>query len=437
MVIINFWNIRGASLDYPLAEIGIVYGWVRILVSITVIRCDMIEMASCTMHNRGELVMANPLLELKTLGQSVWYDNVDRAQLVSGQFKRMLEEDGVVGVTANPTIFEKSISSGHAYDDQISQLINEGKSTSDIYEAVVIQDIRTVADLLRPIYDNTVGQDGYVSLEVSPDLALDTEGTIAEARRLWQMVDRPNLMIKIPATPEGIPAIYETLRSGINVNVTLIFSIEVYRQVADAYQRALEDRKAQGKDIRALASVASFFVSRVDTLVDKLLDIKIKASNDPTEQQKLKSLQGKAAIANARLVFQDFKQIFSTSRFETLRRAGAHVQRPLWASTSTKNPAYRDILYAEELIGPNTVDTMPLDTINNFRDHGCTRCSIDEDLEGAKQTLDELEKLGIHYNQVTQQLLDEGVQKFADSFHQLFAGIESKKNAIKERQTAH
>jgi transaldolase len=381
--------------------------------------------------------MPNPLLQLKTLGQSVWYDNVDRAQLVSGQFKRMLDEDAVVGVTANPTIFEKSISGGHAYDEQILQLIRAGKSTSDIYEAVVLQDIRTVADLLRPTYDHTYAQDGYVSLEVSPDLAPDTAGTIAEARRFWQLVDRPNLMIKIPATPEGIPAVYETLRSGINVNITLIFSIESYRQVADAYQRALEDRQARGQDIRTLASVASFFVSRVDTLVDKVLDAKIKANNDPAEQPKLKSLQGKAAIANARLVYQDFKQIFSTSRFETLRQAGAQVQRPLWASTSTKNPAYRDILYAEELIGPNTVDTMPLETINNFRDHGHTRCTIDEDLAGAQQTLDELEKLGIHYDQVTQQLLDEGVQKFADSFHQLFAGIESKKHAIKERQTAH
>ena len=381
--------------------------------------------------------MPNPLLELKTLGQSVWYDNVDRAQLISGQFKHMLDEDGIVGVTANPTIFEKSISSGHAYDDQISQLIREGKSTNEIYEAIVIQDIRTVADLIRPIYDNTAGQDGYVSLEVSPDLALDTQGTINEARRFWQLVDRPNLMIKIPATPEGIPAVYETLRSGINVNITLIFSIETYRQVTDAYQRALEDRIAQGQDIRTLASVASFFVSRVDTLVDKVLENKIKASDDPAEQQRLKSLQGKAAIANARLVYQDFKKIFSTSSFQKLRRAGAHVQRPLWASTSTKNPTYRDILYAEELIGPNTVDTMPLETINNFRDHGRARCSIEEDLEGAQQTLAELEKLDILYNQVTQQLLDEGVQKFADSFHQLFAGIENKKNAIKERQAAH
>lgn len=381
--------------------------------------------------------MTHPLLELKTLGQSVWYDNIDRTQLTSGQFKRMLDEDGVVGVTANPTIFEKSISSGHAYDEQISQLIKAAKTTSDIYEAVVIQDTRSVADLLHSIYEYTQGQDGYVSLEVSPDLAHDTQATIAEARRFWQMVDRPNLMIKIPATPAGIPAIYETLRSGINVNVTLIFSIESYRQVADAYQRALEDRHAQDQDIRMLASVASFFVSRVDTLIDKLLDSKMKASNDPVEQQKLKSLQGKAAIANACLVYQDFIKIFSTPRFEMLRHVGAHVQRPLWASTSTKNPAYRDILYAEELIGPNTVDTMPLETINNFRDHGRVRSSIGDDLAGAKQALDELEKLGIHYDQVTQQLLDEGVQKFADSFHQLFAGIESKKKVIKEHQTSH
>ncbi len=381
--------------------------------------------------------MGNPLKELQTQGQSVWYDNVDRAQIASGQFKRMLDEDGVLGVTANPTIFEKSISAGHAYDEQISQLISEGKSTSDIYEAVVIKDIRTVADLLRPIYDRTSGKDGYVSLEVSPELANDTEGTIAEAKRFWQMVDRPNLMIKIPATPACIEAIYEVLRSGINVNVTLIFSIESYRQVADAYIRALEERNGHGEDISALASVASFFISRVDTLVDKLLEDKIKASSDPAEQQHLKSLEGKAAIANARLVYQDFKKIFHSPRFETLKHSGAHVQRPLWASTSTKNPAYRDVLYAEELVGPDTVDTMPLETINNFRDHGKVRNSVEDDLEGARQALDALEKVGIHYDQVTQQLQDEGVQKFADSFRQLFSGIESKKNALKESQAAH
>ncbi|MBV9231073.1 MAG: transaldolase [Chloroflexi bacterium] len=381
--------------------------------------------------------MTNPLQQLKAQGQSVWYDNIDRAQLASGQFKRMLEEDGIVGVTANPTIFDKSISSGHAYDEQMSELIKEDKSTNEIYEALVIKDIRTVADLLRPIYDSTEGKDGYVSLEVSPDLAHDTQGTIAEASRFWKMVDRPNLMIKIPATPEGIPAVRESLRAGINVNITLIFSIENYRAVTDAYLTALEERNGEGLDISHIASVASFFVSRVDTLVDKLLDDKIKASSDPAEQQKLKFLQGKAAIANARLVYQDFKRIFSTPRFESLKHAGAHVQRPLWASTSTKNPAYRDVLYAEELIGPDTVDTMPLETVEKFADHGRVRYSIEDDIPGAKETFAELEKVGIHYDQVTQQLQDEGVQKFADSFHQLFAGIDSKKQAIKEGQVAH
>ena len=378
--------------------------------------------------------MTNPLLQLQTEGQSVWYDNIDRSQLITGEFKRMLEEDGVVGVTANPTIFEKSISAGHAYDQQISQLIQAGKSTNEIYEAVVIQDIRTVADLLRPIYERTEGRDGYVSLEVSPDLAHDTQGTIAEAARFWQLVDRPNLMIKIPATPAGIPAVYETLLNGINVNITLIFSIEAYRQVTDAYIRALEERNGHGLDIHMLASVASFFVSRVDTLVDKRLDDLIKETSDSAEQQKLEALHGKAAIDNARLVYQDFKKIFSTPRFESLKHSGAHVQRPLWASTSTKNPAYRDVLYAEELIGPDTVDTMPLETIKNFRDHGRVRHSIEDNIIEAHVTLGDLERFGIHYDQVTQQLLDEGVKKFADSFHQLFAGIESKKNALKEEQ---
>jgi transaldolase len=378
--------------------------------------------------------MTNPLLQLKDYGQSVWYDNIDRAQLVSGQFKQMLGTDGIVGVTANPTIFQKSISAGHAYDEQMQELINQGKSTNEIYEALVIRDIQTVADLLRPIYDSSEGKDGYVSLEVSPELANDTEGTIAEAARFWQMVNRPNLMIKIPATPAGIPAIRKTLSNGINVNVTLIFAIESYHAVTEAYIQALEERKAAGKDIKHIASVASFFVSRVDVLVDPLLDKKIQGTSDPAEQQKLKALQGKAAIANARLVYQDFKKIFNTPRFEALKQAGAHVQRPLWASTSTKNPTYRDVLYAEELIGPETVDTMPLETVEKFADHGRVRDSIEDDLEGARNTLDTLEQVGIHYTQVTQQLLDEGVQKFADSFHQLFAGIDSKKNAIKEGQ---
>jgi transaldolase len=378
--------------------------------------------------------MANPLLQLKALGQSVWYDNIDRSQLVSGQFKRLLDEDGICGVTANPTIFEKSISSGHAYDEQINQLIREGKSTNEIYEALIIQDIRTVADILRPIYDSANRQDGLVSLEVSPDLAHDTEGTLSEVRRFWKMVDRPNLMIKIPGTPEGIPAVLQALTEGINVNITLIFSIRTYRQVAEAIISALEARRTAGEDISHMASVASFFVSRVDTLVDKLLEDKVKATSNTSEQQHLKSLEGKAAIANARLVYQDFKKIFNTPRFAALKQAGAYVQRPLWASTSTKNPAYRDVLYAEELIGPDTVDTMPLETIENFRDHGRVRLSIEDNLEEAHQVFDALEKIGIHYDQVTKQLQDEGVQKFADSFHQLFEGIAEKRKAIETQQ---
>jgi len=378
--------------------------------------------------------MANPLLQLKALGQSVWYDNIDRSQLVSGQFKRLLDEDGICGVTANPTIFEKSISSGHAYDEQINQLIREGKSTNEIYEALIIQDIRTVADILRPIYDSANRQDGLVSLEVSPDLAHDTEGTLSEVRRFWKMVDRPNLMIKIPGTPEGIPAVLQALTEGINVNITLIFSISTYRQVAEAFISALEARRTAGEDISHMASVASFFVSRVDTLVDKLLEDKVKATSNTSEQQHLKSLEGKAAIANARLVYQDFKKIFNTPRFAALKQASAYVQRPLWASTSTKNPAYRDVLYAEELIGPDTVDTMPLETIENFRDHGRVRLSIEDNLEEAHQVFDALEKIGIHYDQVTQQLQDEGVQKFADSFHKLFEGIAEKRKAIETQQ---
>jgi transaldolase len=380
--------------------------------------------------------MSNPLLQLKTHGQSVWYDNIDRAQLISGQFKQLLEQDGVVGVTANPTIFQKSISHGEAYDEQMTQLIKEGKSTNEIYEALVIRDICTVADILRPIYDRTNRQDGFVSLEVSPELAHDTERTLAEVRRFWKTVDRPNLMIKIPATPEGIPAVQQALTEGINVNITLIFSLDDYRSVADAYLSALEERNAEGKEIGHIASVASFFVSRVDTLVDQLLEDRIKTTSDSAERLKLKSLEGKAAIANARLVYQEFKRIFSTPRFETLKHSGAHVQRPLWASTSTKNPAYRDVLYAEELIGPDTVDTMPFETIENFREHGRVSRTIENDIPQAKAELVALEEVGIHYDKVTQQLQDEGVQKFANSFHELFKGIENKKQVIQERTGA-
>ncbi|HEY6409582.1 MAG TPA: transaldolase [Ktedonobacteraceae bacterium] len=295
---------------------------------------------------------------------------------------------------------------------------------------MVITDVRVVADKLLPVYEQTHRQDGYVSLEVSPDLAHDAEGTLAEVRRFWNTVDRPNLMVKIPATPAGIPAIRQALSEGININITLIFALDNYRQVVEAYLSALEQRSAQGQDISHIASVASFFVSRVDVLVDPLLEGRIIAVGESTERQKLHALQGKIAIANARLVYQEFKRLFSTPRFETLRRSGAHVQRPLWASTSTKNPAYRDVLYAEELIGPDTVDTMPLTTIENFRDHGKVRLSIEDNIQEAKAELAALEEVGIHYNQVTQQLQEEGVARFADSFHKLYAGIDNKQRSL-------
>ena len=297
-------------------------------------------------------------------------------------------------------------------------------------------DVRLVADKLRPVYEQTNKQDGYVSLEISPDLSYDTEAMLAEARRFWNTVDRPNLLVKIPATPAGIPAIRQALSEGININITLIFALENYRQVVEAYLRALEERSAKGQDISHIASVASFFVSRVDVLVDPLLEEKITAVGERVEHQKLKALLGKAAIANARLVYQEFKRLFDTPRFEKLKDHGAHVQRPLWASTSTKNPAYRDVLYAEELIGPDTVDTMPLTTIEHFRDHGRVRHSIEDNLPQAKAELAALEEVGIHYDQVTRQLQEEGVRKFADSFHTLFQGITSKQKTFEWRRVA-
>ena len=377
--------------------------------------------------------MTNPLLELKTLGQSVWLDDIDRGQLHSGLFRRLIDEDGLSGATGNPTIFEHSISHDTTYDEQMQQLFTEGKNAQEIYEALAMIDVKTVADLLRPTYDRTNGQDGFVSIEVSPYLADNTEATLAEMHRFWQTIDRPNLMVKIPSTPAGVPAIHQALSEGININITLIFSIENYRQVVEAYLSALEERLAQGASISHIASVASFFVSRVDVLVDKLLEDRIKAASVSTQQQQLKALQGKIAIANARLVYQEFKRLFGGPRFEVLKQRGARVQRPLWASTSTKNPAYRDVLYAEELIGSDTVDTMTLTTIEHFREHGRVRLSVEDQLPEAQAELAALENIGISYDQVTRQLQDEGVQKFADSFDKLFQCIESKRKALQEK----
>jgi transaldolase len=378
--------------------------------------------------------MTNPLLELKALGQSVWLDDIDRGQLRSGLFGRLVDEDGLAGATGNPTIFEHSITHDTTYDEQMQQLLKEGKGPKEIYEALAMTDERTVADLLRPIYYQANGQDGFVSIEVSPYLAHDTEGTLAEVRRFWHTIDRPNLMVKIPSTPAGVPAIRRAIASGININITLIFSLENYRQVAEAYLGALEEREASGKDISHIASVASFFVSRVDVLVDQLLEEKIKATTESAQQQQLKALRGRAAIANARLAYQEFKHLFGGSRFAALKQRGAHVQRPLWASTGAKNPAYRDVRYVEELVGPDTVNTMPLKTLDAFRDHGQVRLSIEENLLQAQAEMAALEEVGIHYDQVTRQLQEEGVQKFIDSFQKLFQCIESKQHALRSQE---
>jgi transaldolase len=377
--------------------------------------------------------MINPLLELQTLGQSVWLDDIDREQLRSGLFERLIDEDGLSGATGNPTIFEHAITHSSTYDEQMQHLLREGKSSQQIYEALAMSDVQTVADLLRPTYERSGGQDGFVSIEVSPYLAHDTQGTLTEVRRFWQSIQRPNLMVKIPSTPAGVPAIRQALSEGININITLIFSLDNYRQVVDAYLSALEERITRGQDIGRMASVASFFVSRVDVLVDKLLEDKIKATSQSGEQQHLRVLQGKTAIANARLAYQEFIRLFSGPRFAFLKQQGARVQRPLWASTSTKNPAYRDVLYVEELIGPNTVNTMPLTTIERFREHGNVQLTIEDQLKEAQAELAALADVGIHYDEVTRQLQEEGVQKFIDSFQKLFTCIDNKRKVLEQK----
>ena len=366
----------------------------------------------------------NPLKSLNECGQSVWMDFLDRKFVGNGSFKRLVDEDGVSGVTSNPTIFRKAIISGSEYDQSINSTVASADTDAmRLYEHVAIEDIRSAADVLLPVYRSTGGADGFVSLEVSPYLANDTDGTIAEARRLWNEVARPNIMIKVPGTEAGLPAIRRILGEGINVNITLLFARPVYRKVAEAYIAALEQFTAAGGDPRRLASVASFFVSRIDTAVDKLIDAKIKQRPDAA----LADLRGKIAIANAKLAYQDYKQLFSGSRWDALQQRGARVQRLLWASTSTKNPAYRDVLYAEELIGPDTVDTMPLETLEAFRDHGRAANTIEADIPAAQKQLDSLEKSGISLEEVTGKLTVEGVRSFAESFDDLLAGVEQRR----------
>jgi transaldolase/glucose-6-phosphate isomerase len=374
----------------------------------------------------------NPNIEAQKLGQSFWYDNIQRGIIKSGELQTLIDEYGVLGVTSNPAIFEKAITGSADYDDQIIALTTQGAHTQSIYEALAIQDIQAAADLLEPVYEQTNGLDGYISLEVSPTLAHNTKGTIAEARRLHKAVGRKNLMVKVPATPAGIPAIEQLIADGININVTLIFSLEGYEQVARAFIAGLQARAKKNKSLD-VASVASFFVSRVDTLVDKMLDEKIAASNDASLKEKLNALKGKCAIANAKIAYEIFEKVFSEPQFKALLKNGARVQRLLWASTSTKNPSYKDTYYAEALIGKDTVDTLPPVTLKAFRDHGVVRPTLHNGLKEAKQVIADFEDAGIHMDFVMQKLQDDGVKLFADAFTSLMNGIDGKRNAILAR----
>ena len=367
----------------------------------------------------------NPLKDLRQYGQSVWLDYIRRNLLTSGDLKKLIDDDGLMGMTSNPAIFEKAIAAGTDYNDFLASL--DSKSDLDAkgrFELLAIRDIQDAADILRPVYQSTKRRDGYVSLEVSPYLGHDTNGTIAEARRLWKAVDRENVMIKVPGTTEGIPAIEQLISDGLNINVTLLFAQEVYERVAEAYIKGLEKRVAAGGDISHIASVASFFISRIDTLVDSIAEDRLKKTNDPAQKKLLESIMGKVAIANGKLTYQAYERIFSGPRWQALAAKGAQTQRVLWASTSTKNPKYRDVMYVEELIGPDTVNTIPPATLDAFRDHGKLRKSLSEDVDGAKKTMDDLAKSGISMKQVTDQLTDEGVKLFADAFDKLLGAVE-------------
>jgi transaldolase/glucose-6-phosphate isomerase len=369
----------------------------------------------------------NPTVEVQKYGQSIWYDNLSREMIQSGELKKMIDEFGVLGMTSNPTIFEKAIGEGNIYDDAILEWIN--LDVNEAFDKIAIDDIQHAADLLRPIFDRTQGGDGYISLEVSPLLASDTATTLSEAKRLFKLVNRPNLMIKIPGTPAGLPAIEEALFAGVNINITLLFSVANYMQVAEGYIRALERRLEAGLPVDKIASVASFFLSRIDTAVDKQLENNIRAAQgrDLDRVSANNQLLGKAAIANAKVAYKRFKDMFYGERFAKLREAGAHVQRPLWASTGTKNPAYPDTLYVDSLIGPDTVNTVPKATLVAFKDHGKVAPTLEEAIDEAQDILDKLAEVGIDLDMITRQLQDDGVEAFSDSFHKLIARIEAKR----------
>jgi transaldolase len=368
----------------------------------------------------------NPLRKLESLGQSIWIDFIRRDILDSGELLKLIKEDGVSGVTSNPSIFEKAIIESDDYDEAVHRLSNEGKQAAEIYDALTIEDITNTADLFRPTYEQKEGWDGFVSIEVSPHLAHDTEGTNAEARRLWQAVDRPNVMIKVPATVEGLPAIQQLIGEGININITLLFGLPRYRQVVDAYLSGLEKLCNQGKRLDQVASVASFFLSRIDVLVDPILE-KIMQDKDHPKSELAGRIHGQLAIASAKAAYEIYEEIISSSRFRALALKGARPQCLLWASTSTKNPAYSDLKYIEPLIGPNTINTLPLETLAAYRDHGDPELRLKEGVSNAHWYLENLKELGIELDAVTQKLEDEGVEKFNKAYDLLIKRLGEKK----------
>ncbi len=368
------------------------------------------------------------LSKLTDEGQSIWLDNIDRTMLHNGDLERRIADESLTGMTSNPTIFEKALAEGNAYDEQLASA-ESGLSKAELFELVETTDVRRACDLFAGVYSNTRGGDGYVSIECSPGVANDFNATVAEAHRLWETVDRPNVMVKVPGTEEGAKAVRILTADGINVNITLLFSIDAHDRVIEAYMSGLEDRMKAGKPIDGIFSVASFFVSRVDTEIDKRLDEMVKAAN-PSDRDRLKMLKGRAAIANAKLAYRLFRRRFAGERWETLEKEGARVQQPLWASTSVKNPAYRDVMYVEELIGPDTVNTMPPALIDAFKDHGDVQRTVDKRLGAAEGLLREIEAVGISMKDVTDKLLVDGLASFQKSFDSLTSGIETKMSQL-------
>ena len=369
----------------------------------------------------------NPLLKVQEFGQSIWQDYIQRSIILSGELKQLMDDDGIRGVTSNPSIFEKAIAGSRDYDDDIRAMALEGKSIEEIYRFLTVRDVREAADVFRPIFDGSEGKHGFVSLEVNPHLARDINGTITEAQELWKALDRPNVFIKVPATREGLSCIRRLISDGINVNVTLLFGLPRYREVADAYINGLEDRAAQGKSIDRVASVASFFLSRIDTMVDSLLEKMIK--NGKEQAGLADKCRGQTAIASAKQAYQIYKEIFRSERFRKLADQGARSQRLLWASTSTKNPEYDDVKYVEALIGQDTVNTLPQETIKAYRDHGNPSPRLEQNLEIAGDVLDNLVTLDINIDKITQELVDQGIEKFNKPYDSLMETLEKKRSS--------